>query len=139
MKGETFHLSLDQLQPSQLFISSRKLAHVMENFDPDRPEALDPIPIKEFNGRLICTDGHTRALTAFLSNWEQVPVYWDDDELDWDAYQIYVDWCLREHIYTVADLQRRILSPADYQVLWLERCQKMQRTLDETRREKESS
>ena len=129
MTLEYFALGLDQLQPSQLFISAEKLAQVMETFDPNRPEALKPIPIKKLNGRLIYTDGHTRGLAAYLSNWEQVPVYWDQDELDWDAYQICVDWCLRERIYTVADLQRRILSSADYEVLWLERCQKMHQEL----------
>jgi hypothetical protein len=41
-----FVMKLDEIQPSQLFISSEKLAQVMKDFNPQRLELLEPIPVK---------------------------------------------------------------------------------------------
>lgn len=32
------------------------------------------------------TDGHTRAVAAYLADWEEIPVYLDTDEFDMTAY-----------------------------------------------------
>ena len=127
--NEPFFKPLEELQPSQLYISAAKLAHVQRTFDPQRPESLDPIPIKALGDRVIMTDGHTRALAALLAGLAEVPVVWDEDELDWEAYQICVDWCLTEGIRTIADLQDRVVPAAAYEVVWYQRCREMQRDL----------
>jgi hypothetical protein len=122
----------DELQPSQLFISSEKLARVLRGLDSRGLDSLEPIPVKELDGRVILTDGHTRAFAAFLRGLD-VPVYWDEDELDWEAYRICVAWCQEEGIHTVIDLADRILGPEDYELLWHRRCQQMQRELESWR------
>jgi hypothetical protein len=127
--NEPFFKSLNELQPSQLYISAAKLARVRRDFDPQRPASLAPIPIKALGGRVIMTDGHTRALAALLAGLAEVPVVWDEDDLDWEAYQICVDWCLAEGIRTVADLQDRVVLAAEYEVVWHQRCREMQRDL----------
>jgi hypothetical protein len=53
--------------------------------------------------------------------------------LDIDAYETCVAWCEQEGIRTVADLQGRFVSPGHYEVLWLQRCEQMQRDLDARR------
>lgn len=126
-------MRLDELQPSQLFISSEKLSQVMRDFAPITTDSLPLIPVKELAGKMICTDGHTRALAALLSGLSEVRVCWEDDEMDWEAYEICVDWCEREGIHTVADLKDRIVPPAEYETLWLNRCKEMQQELEARR------
>jgi hypothetical protein len=82
----------------------------------------------------VITDGHTRAFAAWSWGWHELPVAWHHDELDWEAYAICVAWCAQEGICTIADLARRVLDAATYQVLWLDRCAAMHRQLDTKRR-----
>ena len=130
----TFSMKLDKIQPSQLFISSEKLSEVMKLFDSNKPESVEPIPIKKLENQIIFVDGHTRAFAAFLNNLAEVPVYWETDELDWDAYKICVKWCKKEGIHTIADLRDRIVPQRDYEILWYKRCERMQQDLEAKRK-----
>jgi hypothetical protein len=56
--------------------------------------------------------------------------------LDWDAYEVCVGWCKEEGIRTIADLANRTVPEKDYKVLWLQRCEKMQQDLQNTRSKK---
>jgi len=95
---KTFVMKLNKIQPSQLYISSEKLSEVMKTFDSANPESIEPIPIKKLGNEIIFVDGHTRAFAAFLHSFSQVPVYWEDEELDWDAYEICVGWCKKFYL-----------------------------------------
>ena len=108
----------------------------MIGLDPLKPESLDPIPVKELGNQVIFTDGHTRAFAAFLCGFSEVRVFWDEDELDWEAYEICVKWCKEEGVYTVADLRDRVVASGEYEVLWLKRCKEMQTSLEARRRQK---
>lgn len=123
--ASTFRLRIDQIQLSQLYISSAKLESVMSVFEEDNETILDPIPIKEIDGQLVATDGHTRLLAWFLNGRQEVECEWEDIEMDWDEYRVCIQWCRDEGIQSVADLADRIISPEDYEVLWLERCRIM--------------
>jgi hypothetical protein len=122
-------MRLNEIQPSQLYISSEKLSEVMKTFDPAKPESIEPIPIKKFGNVIFFVDGHTRAFAAFLHNVLQIPVYWENEELDWDAYEICLRWCKKKGIHTIADLKTRIVPQKDYELLWYRRCEEMQRRL----------
>lgn len=111
------------LQPSQLYVSRNKLLAVDAAYSPCEEE--EPLPVWEWNSMLVLTDGHTRALAAFLRGEEQLPVYEDTDELNWEAYRICVGWCLDEGIRSVAHLQDRVISAESYEELWLGRCRRM--------------
>jgi len=123
---DRFRLPIDQIQLSQIYISSAKLAEVMTAFESGKEDELEPIPIKELDGDMVSTDGHTRLLAWYLNGHREVECEWEDVEMDWDAYRICVQWCQEEGIQSIADLKDRILSPEDYQVLWLDRCRIMQ-------------
>jgi hypothetical protein len=84
------NMQLSKIQPSQLFVNEDKLSRVIQNFDSERPGKLEPIPIKKLGNEIISTDGLTRALAAYLYGPSELPVVWDQDELDWEAYQIRV-------------------------------------------------
>ncbi len=131
---DVFRMSLADLQPSQWFISAKKLTDLEAAIDFSDPENIPPIPIKELNNRVVMTDGHTRAFAAWQAGLTRVFVFWDPDALDWDAYQICVDWCRDAEIFTIADLDERVNSSEDYAVLWYEHCRVMQQKLAENRK-----
>ncbi len=121
-----FLLPLAELQPSQLYISEGKLRLVREWFNPKEQQSFDPIPVKRLGDLIVMTDGHTRAVAAHLAGWNQVPVYWDEDELDMRAYLIDVRWCREEGIHTPVDLAEKIVAHKDFEYLWRKRCMEME-------------
>jgi len=131
---KTFMMKLDSIQPTQLFISLEKLSEVMKTFDASNPASIKPIPIKRLKNKIILVDGHTRAFAAFLHGFSQIPAYWENEELDWEAYEICVEWCEKEGIYKIADLKNRVISHKDYEKLWYKRCENMQKDLDAKRK-----
>jgi hypothetical protein len=130
---DVFYLQIDEIVLSQLYISSAKLDIVLKSFKEKREDDLEPIPIKELDGELVATDGHTRLLAWYLNGYREVACVWEDVEMDWDAYRICVRWCREEGIDSIADLQDRIIDPTAYQSLWLDRCRIMQQDLEESR------
>ena len=132
---KSFMMKLGEIQPSQLFINSEKLSLVMKTFDVN-PRSIEPIPVKKIGDQVVFVDGHTRAFASFLRGMSEVKVYWEEDELDWDAYEVCVDWCKKEGINTIADLKERVIPSKEYQVLWLDKCEKMQRELEAKRNQK---
>ena len=128
-------MKLNEIQPSQLYISSEKLNEVMKKIEPGKPETIEAIPIKKLGNRIILVDGHTRALAAFLNDFPMIPVYLEDEELDWDAYAICVGWCRKEGIHTIADLKGKVVSQKDYEILWYRRCEEMQQNLAKRKQE----
>lgn len=122
-------MSLSTLQPSQLYINKEKLSVLRSEIDFSDPVNIPPIPVKDLDDRWVMTDGHTRAFAAYLAGNTRLPVYLDEDELDWEAYRICVRWCREAGIESVADLQDRVISPERYKLLWLDRCLQMQNRL----------
>ncbi|MCK4498752.1 hypothetical protein KAU25_06115 [Candidatus Bathyarchaeota archaeon] len=131
---EIFLMELNKIQPSQLYISSRKLNSVMKNFA-SKPSLMEPIPVKKLGDRIVFVDGHTRAFAALLHRFPKVQVLWEDEELDWEAYEICVNWCRVAGIHTIADLKKRVISHQQYKKLWYERCAKMQKDLEQKRKQ----
>lgn len=125
--GDVFRMTLAEIQPSQLFISTEKLAAMLRGFDRSR---MEPIPVKRLGDDVVMTDGHTRGFAAFLCGMQELPVVWDEDELDWEAYEICVEWCKEDGIRSVADLVGRVIGAAEYEERWLGRCRKMHEELE---------
>lgn len=115
------HQLLD-LQPSQLYINADKLTAVQHRFSHNH--AIEPLPVKKLASKIVLTDGHTRAFAAFLRGETSIFVHWDNDPLDWAAYEVCVQWCFAAGIYSVADLQPHIIPTEAYERLWLERCRR---------------
>ncbi len=136
---KTFMMKLNEIQPSQLYINSEKLSEIIKTFDSASPELIEPIPIKKLGCEIVFVDGHTRAFAAFLRGYSEVSVCWEDEELDWDAYEICVRWCKEDGIHTILDLKNRVVSQKDYEVLWYARCEEMQRCLAKRKHNKNTS
>ena len=118
-------IKLSDVQPSQLYICVAKLEAVHPAVNPSAPSSVEPVPIKRLGDDIIYTDGHTRAMAAHLAGMKEIPAVWDENDLDWEAYEICVRWCKEEGIRTIADLASRIVDEEDYEKLWFARCRKM--------------
>ena len=133
----TFEANLSELQPSQLYICTEKLTAVERSLRSAPGRAMEPAPIARLGLRMVLTDGHTRAFAAFRQGRTSVPAYWETDELDWEAYEICVQWCHQEGIYSTADLRSRVVTADRYEVLWHERCRAMHERLAQQRQSRE--
>ena len=120
-------MKLTQIQPSQFYLSAEKLRRIMEWFTPSDLSNFEPLPVRQLNGAVIFTDGHTRAFAAWRAGLEEVPIVWDEDELDWQLYQICVDACKARGIHSIASLEDRILTAEEYAVQWNGWCDEMQK------------
>jgi hypothetical protein len=126
---EILNVEITSIQPSQLYISEKKLHEIQNSLDPDNPVLEDPVPIKNLNGKIIFVDGHTRAVALHLLGKKIMPVYWENEELDWNMYEICVQWCMEEGIHSIVDLINRVVSHEDYKVLWYQRCDDLHHSL----------
>lgn len=128
--SDIFKIGILDVQPSQLFISDMKLKKVLEWLDYKNIECYEPIPVKKLNGKIIFTDGHTRAFALYKMGIKDIRCFWDEDNLDWKAYQICVDWCTEEGITNISHLTQKVIDNDSYKVLWYDRCKKMHNELE---------
>ncbi|MBQ4340958.1 MAG: GNAT family N-acetyltransferase [Clostridia bacterium] len=111
-------LKLSDLQPSQFWISERKLADVRAWFDPEDLSNFEPIPVKMLDGRPVMTDGHTRAAAAVMAGLESVPLCAEEDELDWELYRACVEECAKRGVISPEQLAARVIPEEEYRVKW---------------------
>ena len=123
-------LTLKDLQPSQFYISEKKLADAETWFDPADLSRFEPIPVKLLDGVPVMTDGHTRAVAALRADLDRVPLVWDTDELDWRLYRACVTACRRRGIGSPADLLGRIIPAEAYAEQWDAWCDRLHEDID---------
>ncbi|WP_255193145.1 histone acetyltransferase [Natronobeatus ordinarius] len=126
-------LPLSELRPTQLYLSSEKLAGMLEWFDVDDPN-YEPLPVFEHDGAWYLSDGHTRAFATALAGAETIRVERDRtvlEEFDFDAYLTCIDWCAAAGVETVRDLHGRVVGPETYEREWVQRCQRFAERSDE--------
>lgn len=124
----SLQLPLSEVRPTQLYLSSEKLADVLAWFDADDPE-YDPLPVFDHEDRWYLADGHTRAFAAVLSGAETLDVYHDTairEEYDIEVYLTCIDWCDDAGIERVRDLCGRVVEPETYETEWIDRCQALE-------------
>lgn len=134
LMSSTQHLLIAHIQPSQLYISTAKLASVLREIDSHGIENVRPVPVKQLDGELVATDGHTRLFALHLMGRTDAPIEWETEDLDWEAYRICVRWCKKEGIRSAADFVGRVVLDTEYKVVWLDRCKVMQDKLAEERK-----
>ena len=124
-------LPLSAIQPSQFYLSEKKLEQVQIWFDTKDINALNPLPIKRLKGKIFLTDGHSRAFIAYQAGFEEIPVYAEEDNLNWDFYYYCLQTCEEKGIFTIKDLENRILSESDHRKKWLDWCQRVAKDFEE--------
>ncbi|EGD29692.1 GNAT family acetyltransferase [Streptococcus sanguinis SK72] len=132
-KGRSYTLDLTlpiaQIQPSQFYLSREKLDRICIDFAKGE---LKPLPVKRMDGKVFFTDGHSRAFKAYQAGLSHIPVYYDRDELNWDFYRYCLQTCQEKGIFSISDIQNRILSKEDYQTKWLDWCKREARKFDKS-------
>ncbi len=135
----SFKMKFSDIQPSQLYISKEKLVKVKEKFNSKDPSTVELIPIKKIGKEIFYTDGHTRAFAAYQAGFTEIPVSWEDEELDWEAYKICIKWCKDAGIYSIADLRDRVVDQKEYEILWYKQCDTLHKKLAMKRNKKKYS
>lgn len=117
-------VSIDEPQPSQLYIDADRLRDALDWFDCDDP-TYDPLPVLHLGDELVLSDGHTRAFLTYLAGAETLEVVPDPDrdELNVPLYRQCVGWCREESVTRVADLVGRVVSRETFLEQWVARCE----------------
>lgn len=123
-------LQLKDLQPSQFYISKDKIEAILKWFKPHDLSNFNPIPIKLLNGKLVMTDGHTRAVVAIMHGLDKVPIVLESDDLSWDMYEKCVEECIKRDIKSPYDLLNQIVDKATYHEKWDKWCDNMQKEFE---------
>ncbi len=124
-----FTLKLDELQPSQVYISQAKLNSVSYALRCCGATGLSPVPVVKINNRWTLSDGHTRCLGLYLHGYTEVSVYEDPESVDQLMYKQCVKWCHEESLYKISDLQGQVIPHPVFESFWLRRCRVMHRLL----------
>jgi hypothetical protein len=127
--NSAFKMKYSDIQPSQLYISKKKLAKVKKKFNITEISTLEAIPIKKLGNEIFYTDGHSRAFAAYQAGFKEIPVVWEDKKLDWEMYEICIKWCKDAGIYSIADLSDRIIDQKEFKILWYKRCDELHKKL----------
>lgn len=117
-------LDIESVRPTQLYLSTAKLAGILEWIDPEET-SYDAVPTFEYEGEVYLADGHTRAFVAWLCGADSLRVERDPtirSTYDFDLYRTCITWCREAGLTTVADFRGRLLEPDAYESRWVDRC-----------------
>jgi hypothetical protein len=121
----TKRLPIEAAYPTQLSLSSEKLAGVFEWFDFDSPNDHS-LPAFDYDGDWSLSDGHSRAFAAELAGAETLCIEEDDavrEEYDFEVYRQCIQWCADAGVESISDLSGRVVEPETYETRWIGRYQ----------------
>ena len=114
-------VNIKNLQPTQLYLSEKKLKAIQNLYQSAETFNMDPISVLSFGDRLLITDGHHRAYQAMLLGQDTISAEWDKDGGD-EIYALYAQVCEERKIYYVLDLKNHILPQDEYEAKWYNWC-----------------
>ncbi|UTC66802.1 MULTISPECIES: hypothetical protein [unclassified Treponema] len=114
---EKFNLPLNLIQPSQFYVSSKKL-QAIRSFIKKAEDIV--IPVIRIKDRYVSLDGHTRLYLAHEKKWKTVrAVISETDEWIWQ----FIEEAEKRDIYCPSDLQ--LVSQEEYEICWNAFCDKI--------------
>ena len=131
-------MEIKKIQPSQLYLNKEKVKKISKNLSLYGIRKLMPLPVKLLSEEIIFTDGHTRAFILWKNGAQKIEVYWqeEDEDLDWELYEVCVNWCKDANILSIEDLGGKIIDSKSYKEKWINRCHKMLLEIEKIRNEK---
>jgi RimJ/RimL family protein N-acetyltransferase len=126
-------LTFKDIQPSQLYISKKKIEDINKWFNKDDLSNFTPIPLRYLNGKFVIVDGHTRAVVAIMNHLDKVPFEIEKEEWDWEMYDECVKECIKRNINSPYDLLNYIIPENEYDFKWNQWCDNMQTNIQKQR------
>lgn len=117
MEKKVFRVRIDQLQPSQPYLSRARLDNILRNTG----FILRPVGVRELKGRYCVIEGHERCFALNSLGYNEVEVFIDTSAKDENIWQDCVKITIEEGVAAIADLGNRILSPALFKQNWVMR------------------
>lgn len=114
-------VNIKNLQPTQLYLSEKKLKAIQNLYQSAETFNMDPISVLAFGDCLLITDGHHRAYQALLLGQDMISAEWDKDGGD-EIYALYAQVCEERKIYSILDLKNHILPQDEYEAKWYNWC-----------------
>ncbi|SNI30780.1 histone acetyltransferase HPA2 [Streptococcus pneumoniae] len=114
-------VNIADLHLTQLYLSEKKLQDIQMLYQSAETIQVDPISILAFGDCLLITDGHHRAYQALLAGRDTIFAEGDRDGGD-ELYHLYAQACEERKIYSVFDLEDRILAQDGYEAKWYNWC-----------------
>ncbi len=115
---DTFSVRIDQLQPSQTFISQARLSNISRHVQ----FLSRPVPVRLIDGRLCVVEGHERCFALYSLGEKNVSVFIDDREKpSEEIFKRMVKFTEDSGVASIQDFEERILQPVDFRALWLEK------------------
>jgi len=116
MSQETFSVRIDQLQPSQTYISQARLDNISRYVQ----FLSRPVPVRKINGRLCLVEGHECCYALHSMGKTTIRAYLDTRPSPGEkCFKEMVKYTADSGVASVADFEDRILNPAEFRVLWL--------------------
>jgi len=125
MKRETFTIRIDQLQPSQPFLSQARLDNILRN----TAFLLRPVHVREINGRYFLNEGHERCFALYSTGRATIEAYVDNSDTDLEIWKRCVEITVDSGVANISDLSEKILAPAMFRQLWVQRKKDMKAQL----------
>ena len=114
-------VNIKNLQPTQLYLSEKKLKAIQNLYQSAETFNINPISVLAFGDCLLITDGHHRAYQALLLGQDTISAEFDRDGGD-ELYHLYAQACEKRKIYSVLDLKNHILPQDEYEAKWYNWC-----------------
>ena len=114
-------VNIKNLQPTQLYLSEKKLKAIQNLYQSAETFNINPISVLAFGDCFLITDGHHRAYQALLLGQDTISAEWDRDGGD-ELYHLYAQACEKRKIYSVLDLKNHILPQDEYEAKWYNWC-----------------
>ena len=120
--SRSLRLKISDIRPSQVYISQDKLRSVEYYLRCGAGHMLPPVPVFRWKRRWVLSDGHTRCLGLYLHGREEIEAYVDPEPLDLDMYRVCLQWCQKEELLNIADLEQQVIHHRAFEAFWLQRC-----------------
>ncbi|MCK5130512.1 MAG: hypothetical protein KAQ68_11705 [Clostridiales bacterium] len=117
---KTFFVDIENLSPTQFFMSKEKLEEAHVFFENHTLEDYPPLPVVKFGLKTLLTGSHHYAYYLVQKGKHIAEVYDAIDECDFLLNIKNYSECQKRNIKNIIDLESRILDHDAYQVKWVE-------------------
>lgn len=115
------YLSFDELRPSQIVVSEKKLTNATEHIN-SIGSAYKPLPVRKHNDKYVLTDGHARALALYIKGDDKVKVVIDEESIDERFYNKCLELCEKQELTSISKLKDKVVDHDVYMAIWDENC-----------------